>query len=119
MAICFAVAMIAGMATNMAFAEKKSPFESGRAHGCDDAFKDFDERYINQPGKGEDFHTSAFMLGYTAGFEGCAGIESQEENSWTTEQSQTQRQTIKCGNIVVLSAVTCSNEAGQGQESSQ
>ena len=51
----------------------KSPFESGYGHGCSDAdITDFSDRYINQPGKGPNFHTDEFMLGYDRGFNACS-----------------------------------------------
>ena len=122
LAVAFVLSMVAGMATNMALAtkEEKSPYKSGYDHGCDDAFIfEADERYINQKGKGPSFHTESFMEGYNAGFKDCSNEESQEENSWVTNQAQQQTQTIRCGNIIVLATVTCSNSAGQGQQSSQ
>jgi hypothetical protein len=37
-------------------------------HCCSDVkISDFSHRYINQPGKGLDFHTEEFMLGYDRG----------------------------------------------------
>ena len=37
-------------------ATKKSPYDSGYDHGCNDAeIEDEDEQYINQPGKGPEF----------------------------------------------------------------
>ncbi|MGH9950506.1 MAG: hypothetical protein ACRD5J_02690 [Nitrososphaeraceae archaeon] len=55
-------------------AGSKSPYESGRDHGCDDAdISDPDDRYINQPEKGPSFHTNEFMRGYNAGYDSCSG----------------------------------------------
>ena len=51
----------------------KSPFESGYDNGCSDAgITDFSDRYINQPGKGPNFHTDEFMRGYDTGFNACS-----------------------------------------------
>jgi hypothetical protein len=58
----------------------KSPYESGYDHGCDDADKDSEDRYINQPEKGPSFHTDAFMNGYNAGFSACPGSEDGNNN---------------------------------------
>lgn len=47
-----------------------SPYQSGYNHGCSDArISDPSDRYINEPGKGPNFHTPAFMNGYYA----CSG----------------------------------------------
>jgi hypothetical protein len=52
-----------------ASASSKSPYESGYDHGYDDAQLFYpSEQYINQPGKGPEFHTSKFMNGYYAGY---------------------------------------------------
>lgn len=54
-------------------ATSKSPYDSGYDHGCNDAeIEDENEQYINQPGKGPEFHTNLFMTGYYEGFEDCA-----------------------------------------------
>ncbi len=46
-----------------------SPYDSGYSHGYDDAqLFDPSEHYINQPGKGPEFHTDEFMDGYHAGY---------------------------------------------------
>jgi hypothetical protein len=58
----------------------KSPYESGYDHGCDDADKDFEDRYINQPEKGPSFHTDAFMKGYNAGYAACPSGSGSEDN---------------------------------------
>jgi hypothetical protein len=49
-----------------------SPYNSGYAHGCDDA-KAGDHPYLNSPGHGANFHTGQFMEGYNDGFNGCGG----------------------------------------------
>ncbi|WP_148686272.1 hypothetical protein [Candidatus Nitrosocosmicus hydrocola] len=47
-------------------------YRSGYNHGCSDAqIPDPDNRYINQLGKGANYHTSEFMRGYNDGFERC------------------------------------------------
>jgi hypothetical protein len=49
------------------------PYKSGYNNGCSDAnLSDPDNRYINQPGKGANYHTSEFMRGYNDGFEKCS-----------------------------------------------
>jgi hypothetical protein len=58
-------------------ASSKSPYESGRDHGCDDAgISDVGDRYINQDEKGPSFHTNEFMRGYNNGFDDCSGTGS-------------------------------------------
>ncbi|CAN5722079.1 hypothetical protein BH23THE1_BH23THE1_08470 [soil metagenome] len=48
------------------------PYRSGYNHGCSDAkISDPSKRYINQPGKGPDYHTTEFMRGYNDGFDSC------------------------------------------------
>ena len=48
-------------------------YDSGYDYGCDDAFiSDRNDRYLNQPGKGPDYHTDDFMDGYYDGFRICA-----------------------------------------------
>ena len=47
-------------------------YDSGYDHGCDDALLDPSDRYINEAGKGPEFHTGAFMEGYDAGFTACS-----------------------------------------------
>jgi hypothetical protein len=49
-------------------AKKGTPFQAGYDHGCNDAKVTFSARYINQPGKGSNFHTQEFMSGYNRGF---------------------------------------------------
>lgn len=52
-----------------ALASSKSPYESGFDHGYNDAQLYYpSEHYINQPGKGPEFHTSDFMNGYYDGY---------------------------------------------------
>lgn len=50
----------------------QSPYDSGYMHGCKDAqLKNSDNWYINQPGKGETYHTQGFMQGYNSGLSDC------------------------------------------------
>jgi preprotein translocase subunit SecG len=50
-----------------------SGYDSGYNHGCDDAkIADPSERYINQPERGPNFHSDAFMQGYKSGFNSCS-----------------------------------------------
>lgn len=49
------------------------PYKSGYNHGCSDAkLSNPDNRYINQPGKGANYHTFEFLRGYNDGFEICS-----------------------------------------------
>ena len=55
---------------------------SGYNRGCSDAqISDPSERYINQPGKGSDFHSDAFMQAYNDGFDACSGNSNRNDNS--------------------------------------
>jgi len=58
-------------------------YNSGYSHGCSDAkISDSSKRYINQPGKGPNYHTQEFMNGYNDGFEICHnGNNSPPSNS--------------------------------------
>jgi hypothetical protein len=70
-------------------ATSKSPYESGYDHGCDDAdISDPDDRYINQPEKGPDFHTNEFMGGYNDGYDACSGIEDGTGRTPSTDVVQ-------------------------------
>jgi hypothetical protein len=61
---------------------------SGYDHGCSDAqISDPSGRYINQPGKGSDFHTDAFMQAYNDGFDTCSGNSNNNNNSGSSEDS--------------------------------
>ena len=54
------------------------PYKSGYNHGCSDAkISNPDNRYINQPGKGANYHTNEFMRGYNDGFEKCSNGSNQ------------------------------------------
>ena len=67
--------------TGLAIATNNSPYDSGYDHGCDDAdISDPDDRYINQPEKGPNFHTNEFMRGYHAGYNSCSGGGSESNN---------------------------------------
>ena len=57
----------------------KVAYNSGYNHGCSDAkISDPSNRYINQQGKGPNYHTPDFMSGYHDGFEICSnGNNSQ------------------------------------------
>jgi len=60
----------------LVYAGGKSPYESGRDYGCDDADLSPSDRYINEPGKGPSNHTPEFMSGYRDGFQECGGGSS-------------------------------------------
>jgi hypothetical protein len=51
---------------------KGTPYQAGYDHGCSDAKLTFSARYINQPGKGPQYHTQEFISGYNAGFSACS-----------------------------------------------
>jgi hypothetical protein len=55
---------------------KQTPYQAGHDHGCSDAKLIFSARYINQPGRGPQFHTQEFMSGYSAGFNACSNESS-------------------------------------------
>ena len=55
---------------------KETPYQAGYDHGCSDAKLTFSARYINQPGKGPQFHTQEFMSGYRVGFNVCSSESS-------------------------------------------
>lgn len=66
--------LIASVVTSGSAAYASSDaYDSGYDHGCDDTKLDPSERYINEPGKGPEFHTGTFMDGYNAGFNACSG----------------------------------------------
>ena len=53
-------------------------YNSGYTHGCSDAkISDPSKRYINQAGKGPNYHTPEFMSGYNDGFEICSNGSNQ------------------------------------------
>lgn len=54
-----------------------SGYDSGYNHGCNDAkVADSSQRYINQFGKGPNFHSNAFMQGYESGLSSCSVDQS-------------------------------------------
>ena len=55
---------------------KDMPYQAGYDHGCSDAKLMFSAKYINQPGKGPQFHTQEFMSRYNAGFSACSNESS-------------------------------------------
>jgi hypothetical protein len=72
---------------------KGTPWQAGYDHGCSDAQLPFSARYINQPGKGPQFHTQEFMSGYNAAFSGCSSESSPVasnvgDNSGSSSSSQ-------------------------------
>jgi hypothetical protein len=81
--IAIAVLLVSVLASQLQSvnASSKSPYESGRDHGCDDAdISDPDNRYINQPEKGPSFHTNEFMRGYNDGYDECSNSNSSGNN---------------------------------------
>jgi hypothetical protein len=64
---------LVGSMTSVYASTDGDPYNSGYDHGCDDAYLDADDRYINEPGKGPGYHTEQFMDGYNDGFETCIG----------------------------------------------
>jgi hypothetical protein len=68
------VFLLVSQLQQVANASSKSPYESGRDHGCEDVdISDVGDRYINQPEKGPSFHTNEFMRGYNDGYDECSG----------------------------------------------
>ena len=67
-------------------ASSKSPYDSGYDHGCDDAkISDPDDRYVNQPEKGPNFHTNEFMRGYNDGYDACSNDSSNSDSADSTD----------------------------------
>jgi hypothetical protein len=66
-----------------------SPYDSGHAHGCDDA-KAGDHPYLNSPGHGANFHTSQFMQGYNDGFNSCGGNQGPPDSARSHHYNQGQ-----------------------------
>ena len=80
---------IAILATEQQVQAEKSPLYD---HGCSDARKDPDNRYINEDGKGPDNHTNEFMDGYNSGYNSCSGSGGNDDLSNNNENSQSQSQ---------------------------
>jgi hypothetical protein len=66
------IASLSGSGSGAAFGSSDA-YDSGYDQGCDDAGLSPSDRYINEPGKGPEFHTGTFMDGYNAGFNACSG----------------------------------------------
>jgi hypothetical protein len=66
------VLMISLVANGLPVNSSSDAYDSGYKHGCDDARLDPSDRYINEAGKGPEFHTRAFMEGYDAGLSACS-----------------------------------------------
>lgn len=82
LATIFILAIVLAPYAQTINASQSDPYDSGYDHGCDDArISDLDDRYINQEGKGPEFHTNAFMDGYYAGFDACSGQAADDESS--------------------------------------
>jgi hypothetical protein len=64
----------------VANASSNSPYESGYDHGCDDSDKSYNDRYINEEGKGPSFHTDAFMRGHNAGVN-CSDSDNNDNDN--------------------------------------
>ncbi len=57
-------------------------YKSGYSHGCSDAkITNPDNRYINQPGRGANYHTLEFMRGFNDGFEKCSDGNNTPSNT--------------------------------------
>jgi hypothetical protein len=83
-------------------AKKGTPFQAGYNHGCNDAKVTSSARYINQPGKGPNFHTQEFMNGYDRGFSTCSSgkassVASNVGSSNTTSSNVTLTSLYKQG----------------------
>ena len=79
------LASVLGPQIQFADASSKSPYDSGYDHGCDDAgISDPSDRYINEPGKGPNFHTDEFMQRYNAGYNACSNEDGNGSGSSQT-----------------------------------
>jgi hypothetical protein len=70
--LIFLLLMISLVAYGLPVNSSSGAYDSGYEHGCDDALLDPSDRYINEAGKGPEFHTRAFMDGYSAGINACS-----------------------------------------------
>jgi hypothetical protein len=69
----YAVNNTTSIINNTTNTHTKSAFQVGYNHGCSDVkISNFTDRYINQPGKGPNFHTDEFMRGYDTGYNTCS-----------------------------------------------
>jgi hypothetical protein len=78
-------------------AKKGTPFQAGYDHGCNDAKVTFSARYINQPGKGSNFHTQEFMSGYNRGFSICSEASAVASNVDSSSRNVTLSPSYKQG----------------------
>ncbi len=70
--LIFLIMIISLVACGSSANSSSDAYDSGYGHGCDDARLDPSDRYINEAGKGPEFHTGTFMEGYAAGFNACS-----------------------------------------------
>ena len=70
--LIFLILIISLVACGSSANSSSDAYDSGYNHGCNDARLDSSGRYINEPGKGPEFHTEKFMEGYNAGFSACS-----------------------------------------------
>jgi hypothetical protein len=77
----------------MAYAE--TAFQSGYRHGCDDADKQPNTKYINSFGNTESHHTAEFMDGYHKGFRACAGPDAQHTSSFMNSNQESIGEYVK------------------------
>jgi hypothetical protein len=64
-----------------------SPYDSGYDHGCSDAGLQYNNRYINEPEKGPEFHTDKFMDGYYDGFSNCSRTNVEQSPAQSQSSS--------------------------------
>jgi hypothetical protein len=76
-------------------AKSSSPYSTGYKHGCSDASLPTSEQYINQPGKGAEFHTGMFMAGYNAGHDYCSNNTPNSNPSPIGPSSRPDTQSLK------------------------
>ena len=92
-----------------------SPYSAGYDHGCDDAkISNADDRYINQPDKGPNEHTSEFMSGYNAGFSACGYSSGGGDNSGSSGSARhfEDNPVIRAGCALLADPVTCETARG-------
>ena len=92
-----------------------SPYSAGYDHGCDDAkISNADDRYINQPDKGPNEHTSEFMSAYNAGFSACGYSSGGGDNSGSSGSARhfEDNPVIRAGCALLADPVTCETARG-------
>jgi hypothetical protein len=89
--LMFAILGIGIGTITQAQAGGKSAYESGYDHGCDDSNKSYNNKYINESGKGPSFHTEESMRGYNAGTN-CSNSNDNNNNDNDNRNQERQKQ---------------------------